>query len=388
MYVHDDEEPGSARARAEWTVLRCFFVVRFFQLLNGVVCTFTAWRSYRRPRLVLATLAAAIIETGLLARHCSKRRAFDEPTPALIDVAVGVGGLVALAAGTTIEDRTAWVNWMCPFSYGSVAAAAGGLGSEKGSVAAGVLGATYLGTAATSIRAGGSLMSTAAANTLSYVGFFVAADTLTRQLRRSAIEIEEARRTAVERGERLAGERERNRQHRLLHDSALQVLEGIAHGWIKDHSAQAQAARGAADLRRVLRGQEKPTRSGIGATFEALVLEFAERGLSIELVLPTPDLEPAAPIVEALHSATREALMNVVKHANTPTVVVRVAHADQGLEVTIRDHGSGFDTSVRPPGFGITHSIEARTADIGGNVDLWSQPGRGTRVRLWCPHVI
>jgi signal transduction histidine kinase len=62
-----------------------------------------------------------------------------------------------------------------------------------------------------------------------------------------------------------------------------------------------------------------------------------------------------------------------------------VEERDGGIAVVARDQGEGFDVRERPPGFGITQSILARLAEVGGHGTVDSQPGRGTRVTMWVP---
>jgi signal transduction histidine kinase len=83
--------------------------------------------------------------------------------------------------------------------------------------------------------------------------------------------------------------------------------------------------------------------------------------------------------------ATQEALANVAKHAGVQQAVVRVASTDNGVEVTVRDHGRGFDLERPAGGFGIAQSIIGRMRDVGGRATVWSAPGRGARVTLWGP---
>ena len=54
------------------------------------------------------------------------------------------------------------------------------------------------------------------------------------------------------------------------------------------------------------------------------------------------------------------------------------------VRIVVRDHGVGMDESDRP-GFGITESIRARLAEVGGTGEVWSAPGRGTRVTMIVP---
>jgi PAS domain S-box-containing protein len=59
-----------------------------------------------------------------------------------------------------------------------------------------------------------------------------------------------------------------------------------------------------------------------------------------------PDAEPQAEVVRVLlFEATRELLFNVVKHAETLDVTVRLRRLDGEVELSVRDEGVGFDPS-------------------------------------------
>jgi signal transduction histidine kinase len=195
---------------------------------------------------------------------------------------------------------------------------------------------------------------------------------------------------------------ERARCLRSLHDTALQSLETLALAGDADRLAPAEAlaqVRGAAHrqaalLRRSLgelAGAESaagpdggPQRSLVDVLSE-VIDEVPVDGPRVELVAGA-DLPQPAPWQQAcLRDATREALGNVVKHAAARRVVVRVAAAQDGVEVIVRDDGRGFDPEHTTPGFGTRQSITARVREAGGDAGIDSWPGRGTRVRLWMP---
>ena len=73
------------------------------------------------------------------------------------------------------------------------------------------------------IEAGGGSATTALTNVMSYLGFYVVAVVAISIVRWMGRELHAARDAAVERGRLLASEEERSRQHRQLHDSALQT---------------------------------------------------------------------------------------------------------------------------------------------------------------------
>ena len=90
-------------------------------------------------------------------------------------------------------------------------------------------------------------------------------------------------------------------------------------------------------------------------------------------------------------TVTREVLVRQgyevirIENAGTDQVVVRAATRPDGVSVTIRDHGKGFALDSSPAGFGLTRSVVDRMQEVGGTAEVWSEPGRGTRVTLWVP---
>jgi signal transduction histidine kinase len=94
-----------------------------------------------------------------------------------------------------------------------------------------------------------------------------------------------------------------------------------------------------------------------------------------------PDCSPQT--VEQVYNITREALVNVARHADAKQVSMQVGQNGGTYFVTIEDDGKGFDTSQPAPGghFGL-QIMQARAKHIGGEVSLQSTPGGGTRVIL------
>jgi signal transduction histidine kinase len=147
--------------------------------------------------------------------------------------------------------------------------------------------------------------------------------------------------------------------------------------------ARAQAM----ELRRGLAAEpDLPQPTTIGEDLTLLATEMAREGLRAQLVFAEID-DSAMPAARrrAVREAAREALRNTMKHSGTNEAVLRIEERDGGIAVIARDHGSGFDDADRPAGFGISESIAARLAEVGGHSHVDSQPGRGTRVTLWVP---
>jgi signal transduction histidine kinase len=246
-----------------------------------------------------------------------------------------------------------------------------------------LLAGAYLITVRPSLGSGGSQLSTALANAVSYGGFFAAGRFAVGKLRGDSVKLAESRNETLKERERLAAERQRNLEHRLLHDSALQTLEGIASGLVGNEDTVRDRARGEARrLRRALAGDN--TRSTLEEALERLADEYSTLGLEVTNLVAQFE-EPTPQVAAALVEAVREALRNVTKHAETSAVIVRADTVGSGVQVTIRDHGCGFDPAKMSRGFGLTQSVEARMTEVGGTARVWSLPGRGTRVTLWAP---
>src|SRR4051794_15414378 len=115
---------------------------------------------------------------------------------------------------------------------------------------------------------------------------------------------------------------------------------------------------------------------------------FARRGLPVEVETPAEPL-PADPAATAVvMRVVSEALTNAEKHARATHVRVRVARAEDWLELSVEDDGAGFDASDRAgPGeghLGLT-VMRQRASDAGGTVEVRSTPGTGTVVTLRLP---
>ena len=86
---------------------------------------------------------------------------------------------------------------------------------------------------------------------------------------------------------------------------------------------------------------------------------------------------------------TRELLANVIKHAGTDTVSIRMDSTGEVLRITIEDDGAGFDPDKKVPtsnggGFGL-FSIRECMLDLGGSLQIVSAPGKGCEATLIMP---
>jgi Signal transduction histidine kinase len=81
---------------------------------------------------------------------------------------------------------------------------------------------------------------------------------------------------------------------------------------------------------------------------------------------------------------TREALSNVVRHAQAGRALVRLARTGSNAEIRIEDDGVGFDVRSDSAGNGLRNMRE-RAAAMGGTLHVTSKAGKGTKLRLTFP---
>ncbi len=168
-----------------------------------------------------------------------------------------------------------------------------------------------------------------------------------------------------------------------LHDSVLQTLALI----------QRQSADPAA-VTRLARAQERELRSwlyavpsGEGVTLGPSITASAHEvedlhGVPVELVV-TGD-RPLEAHGQALVAAFREALLNAVRHGQTP-VTAYVEIGASGVEAYVRDRGAGFDLDAVPEDrLGVRRSIIERMERHGGSARVRRRED-GTEVELHLP---
>jgi len=77
----------------------------------------------------------------------------------------------------------------------------------------------------------------------------------------------------------------------------------------------------------------------------------------------------------------KEALHNILKHAQASNVRIEVARHKNKLSLTIVDDGAGFDETETRRGNGL-RNMHSRAEQIGADFELSSTPGQGVRIRL------
>jgi len=199
-----------------------------------------------------------------------------------------------------------------------------------------------------------------------------------------------------------AQERERARVARDLHDEVNQALTGLvlrlealrtkappelSEELIETRAVASQAMQELLKLARQLR----PTALddlGLEAALAGLVEDIArqtEIRTAFDRELGTgvlPELSDELQLVT--YRVAQEALSNAVRHSGAAHIRVRLCIDDQRLELRVSDDGAGFDADRTGAGLGVA-GMRERALLVGASLEIDSEPGMGTRVRLWVP---
>ncbi len=192
-----------------------------------------------------------------------------------------------------------------------------------------------------------------------------------------------------------AADEERRRIERDLHDGAQQRLVALR---VKLELAAERAADDeTAAVLREFGGEVEAALDEVRSLARGIYpAALADRGLveglrSAALRNPLRTTVVAAGIgrysseVEtAAYFCCLEALQNAAKHASGATVAVVDLSDDGSLRLDIRDDGAGFDTTTGLVGSGFVN-MRDRLAAVGGELEITSSPGHGTRVKARIP---
>jgi signal transduction histidine kinase len=191
-----------------------------------------------------------------------------------------------------------------------------------------------------------------------------------------------------------AGQRERQRLERDLHDGAQQRLVGLGLelgllqqrvGADPEARAQVESARrgvstALAELRDLARGLHPAvlTAHGLQVALESVA---ARTPLPLQLSVAVPERLPG-PVEVGAYYVVCECLTNVGRHAGAATASVDVHVAGGLLVVEVADDGVGGADPDRGSGLrGLADRVEA----LGGRLRVWTPAGHGTRVRAEIP---
>ena len=192
-----------------------------------------------------------------------------------------------------------------------------------------------------------------------------------------------------------AGDEERRRLERDLHDGAQQRLVSLAltlrlarkrldsdDEGAADliDEAMAELEEATSELRKLARGIHPAVLSdrGLAAAVGALA---GRAPLPVEVRVSDDERMPA-PVESAAYFVVAEALTNVARYAGAQHAAVMVERVNGGVTVEVRDDGiGGADPSA---GSGL-RGLADRVAAVDGRLSVESPPGEGTTVRAEIP---
>ena len=188
---------------------------------------------------------------------------------------------------------------------------------------------------------------------------------------------------------------ERSRIARDLHDAISQHLFGlrmIASGMRRadpDNEAARAIERISEDALRdmqALLSQLRPASldgAGLAPTLEKICATYRDH-LGVTVDADLADITLAEPVEDALLRVTQEACTNAIHHGHARRLAISMTRQDGHVELEVADDGTGFDPSFPHAGSGLRH-IRERVGEIGGTVEIASDPGAGTTVTVVVP---
>jgi signal transduction histidine kinase len=182
----------------------------------------------------------------------------------------------------------------------------------------------------------------------------------------------------------------------LMHDMVLNHLAAVANS--EGDTLRPELARQIARDLHVLMGDEwlsdpppqlesRARQDWHGSSLRAAVEEARELSLVVDVtgdLSAIGQLNPERDVAVGL--AVKQCLVNVLKHAQVERAELVVIGSAAEVSVMVIDAGRGFSEQlVAADRLGLKQSVRLRIESVGGDVRVWSTPGRGTTVMIRVP---
>lgn len=188
---------------------------------------------------------------------------------------------------------------------------------------------------------------------------------------------------------------ERSRIARDLHDGIIQRLfaVGLSLRSADDRTltgARDEAVRGIDGAIRDLRtyvsdlSDVRAPRSLAGAMAELIAELRSATSIDIDPLIDAATASRVSAHVPVLINFIREAVSNAIRHSDARTIEVNLLARGAKGRLEIVDDGSGFDPNTLPRRGGLDN-LQARATALGGDLEIISSPGSGTRIVLSLP---
>ena len=201
--------------------------------------------------------------------------------------------------------------------------------------------------------------------------------------------------------ESLATSRERNRLARELHDTLAHTLSGIS---VNLEALKTMLPEGQSEVNAMLNNSLSASRRGLDGTRRALndlraqpledlglelalqtmVESLAERHAMLAEIRISNLVQILPPNVEqAFYRVGQESIENVSIHSSAKKMFFSLAEEDGVVSMEIRDDGVGFEPqNQHGKGHYGLQGMQERATSIGADLDVRSQPGVGTTIKL------
>lgn len=224
-----------------------------------------------------------------------------------------------------------------------------------------------------------------------------------RQNRRRYQEIVDGRRALGQLSARLvaAQETERRSISRELHDEVGQTLgavlvdaanlanripaeDSVSHRYLDNIRSLADASVNSIRNIALLLRPSMLDDLGLIPALEWQARELSRRsGIKVKVTAENVTDSLPDPLRTCIYRVVQETLHNVSRHSGAKSVLVCVEQTADTIALTVKDDGAGFDPS-KTRGLGLL-GMEERVRQLGGRLEIESQPGRGTTLRAALP---
>lgn len=204
----------------------------------------------------------------------------------------------------------------------------------------------------------------------------------------------DARRQELVRRLLRAGEEERRRIARELHDEISQLLTVIqisleqvksGHTDEVEHTLSI-LSRTQKEVHRVIHDLRPSLLDDLGLA--AAVKWYADSDLTRRGIAVDFEVEDELDLPEEVEITAfrilQECITNILRHAKAQNVSIELFRTADRLELMVEDDGIGFDPKTHQDGAGLT-GMKERAALVGGRIRIDSDPEQGTSVHLTIP---
>jgi signal transduction histidine kinase len=162
----------------------------------------------------------------------------------------------------------------------------------------------------------------------------------------------------------------------------LEVVTHLVDGKVLEHVQQAHSLARLllADVREVVSDMRRDDRVNLADALHTLIGGVPKP--RIHLDLPSEELMTEPQRAQVLLRCVQEMITNSVRHAQAANLWIRLSMTRDGLAMSARDDGIGADRVAF--GNGLSGMAE-RLKQMGGKLEIESEPGSGFALHAWLP---